>query len=105
MVRAASPATYMVQADVVLVHKGHAYTEKGVWFYVYSGSLRDCMLSKTLLSTIKSSTAPGCKLVDLDPGSQDDSKIRQLVSDMTQLEEEVFVNLAKYEFTWGSTLL
>ena len=98
MVRAASPATLMVQADVLLVHKGHTYKEKGVWFYVYNGSLRDCMLSKTLLSTIKSASAPGHKLVDLDPGDHDDSKIRQLVSDMKQLEEEVFVNLAKVGF-------
>lgn len=36
--------------------------------------------------------------MDLDPGSQDDSKIRQLVSDMRQLEDEVFVNLANMGF-------
>jgi hypothetical protein len=53
---------------------------------------------KQLLSTILSASAPGHKLVDLDPGDHDDSNIRQLVSDMKQLEEEVFVNLAKVGF-------
>jgi hypothetical protein len=84
-----------VRADVLLVHKGHIYEEKGVWFYVYDGALRDCMLSKHLLSTIKSSTAPGHKLVDLDAGRRDDGMIQQLVSDMRHLEERVFVNSAK----------
>ena len=94
-VRSAEPAHYKVQADVLLVHKGHIYEEKGVWFYVYNGALRDCMLSKHLLSTIQSNTAPGHKLVDLDAGRQDDGMIQQLVSDMRHLEEKVFVNFAK----------
>ena len=40
-VRSAEPAHYKVRADVLLVHKGHVYEEKGVWFYVYEGALRD----------------------------------------------------------------
>lgn len=94
-VRSAAPPCYKVQSDVLLVHKGHTYKEKGVWFYVYEGSLRDCMLSKTLLSTIRSKTAPDQKLVDLDPGSRDDSTVQQLVSDMKSLEEKVFVNFVR----------
>ena len=90
-VRSAGPAHYQVQADVLLVHKGHTYEEKSVWFYVYEGAMRDCMLSKHLLSTIKSASAPESRLVDLDAGAKDDEKVRRLVRDLHQLEEQVFV--------------
>ena len=94
-VRSAGPAHYMVQADVLLVHRGHIYEHKSVWFYVYEGSMRDCMLSKHLLSTIKSASAPGHKLVDLDAGEDDDRKVQRLVQDMHQLEKQVFVMAAE----------
>jgi hypothetical protein len=81
----------MVQADVLLVHKGHTYEQKSLWFYVYEGSMRDCMLSKHLLSTIKSASAPESRLVDLDAGTKDDETVRRLVRDLHQLEEQVFV--------------
>ena len=94
-VRSAGPAHYMVKADVLLVHRGHTYEQKSVWFYVYEGSMRDCMLSKHLLSTIQSASATGHKLVDLDAGEGDDQRVQQLVQDMRQLEKQVFVRAAE----------
>ena len=83
-VRSAGPVHYQVQTDVLLVHKGHTYEEKSLWFYVYEGAMRDCMLSKHLLSTIRSASAPESRLVDLDAGAKDDEKVRRLVRDLNQ---------------------
>ena len=50
--------------DVLIVHKGHVFQQKDVWFLVYDGTLPDAMLSETLLNTIPCLDAPGTTLVD-----------------------------------------
>ena len=64
IVGSGSPATMRVCLDVLIVHKGHVFQQKDVWFLVYDGTLPDAMLSETLLNTIPCLDAPGTTLID-----------------------------------------
>ena len=86
-VKSGSPAIIRVCLDVLIVHKGHVFQQKDVWFMVYDGSLPDAMLSESLLNSIACTDSPGTTLLDTRARECDLPILLQQMDDYQQLSE------------------
>ncbi len=87
--RAAAPADKQVCMDVFLVHQGHQYLQKDVWFYIYEGTLPDAMLSDGFLQSIPCISEPGRRLLDTSSGPTDDAQVRNHVNNLRQNYDDI----------------
>jgi hypothetical protein len=87
--RPAPPADKQVCIDVFLVHQGHKYFQKDVWFYIYEGTLPDAMLSDNFLNTIACISEPGRKLLDTTSAGGDEDQVRNHVRALRQGYDDI----------------
>jgi hypothetical protein len=96
-VKSGSPAVIRVHLDVLIVHKGHVFQQKDVWFMVYDGSLPDAMISESLLNSIACTDSPGTTLLDTRARECDLPILLQQMDDYQQLSEHR-ISIARLEF-------
>jgi transposase InsO family protein len=87
--RAAAPADKQICIDVFLVHQGHQYLSKDVWFYIYDGTLPDAMLSDGFLRSIPCISDPGRKLLDTSSNPTDEAQVRNHVYSLRQNYDDI----------------
>jgi transposase InsO family protein len=73
--------------DVLIVHKGHTFQQKDVWFVIYDGCLPDAMLSESFLNSVACTDSPGTTLIDTRARSCDLPILLQQMDDYQQLNQ------------------
>lgn len=84
-VKAGTPPTRQVCANILLVHKGQIFEQRDVWLYVYDGGLPDVMLSESFLNHIPCISSPGTKLLDTTEQRDDRRILQQCIDDYKEL--------------------
>ena len=84
-VKAGTPPTRQICANILLVHKGKIFERRDAWLYVYEGGLPDVMLSEGFLNAVPCVSHPGVKLIDTREGVGDRELLRQTMRDYQDL--------------------
>ena len=85
-----------VSLDILIVHKERVFQKKGVWFYVYDGSLPDAMLSETMLNSIPCTSHPTESLLDTRARASDLGILLQQMDDYNGVRS-FKINIAKVD--------
>ena len=94
VIKGCSPALMRVCLDVLIVHKGHTFQQKDVWFVIYDGCLPDAMLSESFLNAVPCTDLPGTTLIDTRARACDLPILLQQMDDYENLRQ-FRVNVAR----------